>query len=113
MKRILITLLVAMTLVSCLDNDKNNVTISKDEYEVLKNPDREYPKPFSKTEIPNGSNGNDMIVLGSDGHEYILITSYINGFTHSPECIKCRVKDDELRNMLYEILNKKTRDTVK
>lgn len=112
MKKSLIALVGVIMLTSCTKDDKNSVTISRDEYEVLKNPEREYPKPFSKTEIPSGSNGNDMIVLGSDGHEYILVTSYINGFAHSPECLKCRAKDEELRNMLYQILNKK-KDTLR
>jgi hypothetical protein len=114
MKKILLVLFGALALGSCSkETPDNSVTISKDEYEGLKSQERDYPKPFSKTDLPNGTNGHDMIVLGSDGHEYILISTYsLEGFTHSPECFKCKVKEDEIKSLLYEILNKK-KDTIK
>lgn len=113
MKKILIVLFGVLVLGSCSkQNPDNSVTISKDEYEGLKSQERDYPKPFSKTDLVNGTNGNDMIVLGSDSHEYIIVTSPINGFTHSPECFKCKAKDDELKSLLYQILNK-NKDSIK
>jgi hypothetical protein len=114
MKKILIVLFGVLALGSCKkENPNNSITISKDEYEGLKSQERDYPKPFSKTDLPNGTNGHDMIVLGSDGHEYILVSSNTTGFTHSGECLKCKAKEYELKSLLYQILNKKNKDTIK
>lgn len=110
MKKTLIMLLVAMALVSCAkEKDNNSVTISKDEYETLKTQEREYPKPFSLTENPTQ---DDAVLLGSDGHEYIMTRNGVNALVHSPECIKCKEKEAILNDLLIQILNKK-KDTIK
>lgn len=110
MKKIAIALFVGMVLTSCVEKEPetNTVTISKTEYEGLKTQDRDYPKPFSMTEK---ANNGDCIVLGSDGHDYILTRIYVSSLVHSPECPKCKEKEMQLNNLIYQLLNKK--DSIK
>jgi hypothetical protein len=111
MKRLVLALAL-ITLVSCKKEVENNsVTISKDEYEGLKSQDREYPKPFSTTEIPQDFS-DEVIVLGSDGHEYINSRN-TTILMHWPECSKCKIKEEELKSLLIQVLNKNNTDTLK
>lgn len=111
MKKLVLTLAI-LTLLSCKKSEEiNSITISKDEYEGLKSQDREYPKPFSSSEIPSEFNG-EVIVLGSDGHEYI--NSYNTTIlVHWPECKKCTVKEEQLTILLNKILEKNNTDSIK
>lgn len=91
MKKIILVFII-LCFASCrhentLDNN-NNVTLTKDEYEILKIRDHEYPKPFSVTD---GIQNSYSIVLGSDNHEYLCDR---NGYVvlHTPECKKCSDK---------------------
>ncbi len=68
----ILLLLVGFSLLvsSCRDN----VTISKEEYQKLKGdtPKSEYPKPFKLYTEGLGYDNRNGIVLGSDNHEYLV-----------------------------------------
>ena len=89
MNKILITMLLLLTMISCNDD----VTISKEEYKKLKGDTvkPEYPKPFHfKGEISY----NWKINSGEDGHEYLRNDGFHEFvLIHYPDCIKCIKKD--------------------
>lgn len=100
-KLAIITLIIVNALFSCGDN-KNNVTITKEEYSKLKGDtiNSGYPKPFSfKHDINNSTKPSWTyceweIFLGQDTHEY-LTNNGINNLVliHYPDCQKCLKRD--------------------
>jgi hypothetical protein len=84
----LTTILFVLALISC--GDDNSVTIPKQEYQKLIGDTIKpiYPKPFKLH--TNGLNG-EGIVLGSDGHEYLVINYQNSSFNaeHYIDCVKC------------------------
>jgi hypothetical protein len=83
-------ILFVLTFVSC-GGDDNSVTIPKQEYQKLIGDTIKpiYPKPF--TLYSDGLN-REGIVLGSDGHEYLVVTSYGHNamnIEHYIDCVKC------------------------
>lgn len=86
----LILIFISLFIFSC-NNDQ--VSISKDEYNRLKNikvVKPEYPKTVT-IKTPAGNEGFE-IYLGSDGHEYQ------NGrysWNHYIECVKCKKQNNE------------------
>jgi hypothetical protein len=86
--------LIAISLLSCNDND-NRIVISKEEYDRLKGvPQSEYPKTFH---FMKGSRAETLsytwqIILGQDDHEYIENDAGYDSYLiiHSPECKLCR-----------------------
>ncbi len=90
--KILIIILFVLTLISCGDDD-NSVTIPKQEYQKLIGDTIKpiYPKPFKLNTDGIGYLRNG-IVLGSDGHEYLVVTSYGHNamnIEHYIDCVKC------------------------
>lgn len=88
--KILIIILFVLTLISC-SGDDNSVTIPKQEYQKLIGDTIKpiYPKPFTLN--TDGLNREKCIVLGSDGHEYLVI-NYRNSslnVEHYIDCVKC------------------------
>lgn len=107
MKKILVILGV-IALVSCkkVPNNEQTLVITVDEYNRLKDGTvTQYPKPF-EINTDELSIGDDGIMLGSDGHDYIVTREGGNGenIIHSPECPKCEAK---LKSIIYEITKPK------
>ena len=94
MKEIIKYLLLITILASC-GNDK--IQISKEEYNKLKGGTikSKYPKPFKLYDDEMSYSNNEGIVLGSDGHEYLVIYWRSDGqsIMHYIECEKCFKKD--------------------
>ena len=98
----IIFILTIITFVSC-GGDDNSVTIPKQEYQKLIG-DRIkpiYPKPFTLNTY-GFEVWDDGIVLGSDGHEY-LVTCYRcqqQNVEHYIDCVKCteRTKPQDTLN---------------
>ena len=88
----LIIILFVLTLISC-GGDDNSVTIPKQEYQKLIGDTIKpiYPKPFTLNADGLRSTGDDGIVLGSDGHEYLVINYQNSSFNveHYIDCVKC------------------------
>jgi hypothetical protein len=91
MKKTILFSIITLTLFSCGSND--TITISKKEYKRLIGDTitSTYPKPFKimfDDEIDWDGNG---IVLGSDGHEYLLIYKLNDrcNIEHYIDCVKC------------------------
>jgi len=103
MKKILY---LALFVFGSCSNDK--IEITKTEYQQLKNlePKPMYPKPFEL--FTNGLDyGKTGIVLGSDGHDYLVI-NYANSsenVEHYIECAKCKKQNDSLYNLILYKLN--------
>jgi hypothetical protein len=92
MKLIHITrILFVLTLISC-GNDDSVVTIPKQEYQKLIGDTIQptYPKPFKLYDNVIAYT-DDGIVLGSDGHEYLVISYGLNWehVEHYIDCVKC------------------------
>jgi hypothetical protein len=81
---------IILTLISC-GNDDSVVTIPKQEYQKLIGDTIQpiYPKPFKLYD--NLGHGNDGIVLGSDGHDYLVIGNdmHSKNVEHYIDCVKC------------------------
>jgi hypothetical protein len=114
MKKTLIILSI-IALVSCkkVPNNEQTLVITVDEYNRLKDGTAvSYPKPFEYIDyddlIENGKSG---IVLGTDGHEYIVNKKGFDRetFVHSPECPKCEAK---LKEIIYQLATK-PKDSVR
>ena len=94
MKKIL-TILILLSLLasSCRDN----VTISKEEYQKLKGDTlrSEYPKPFKLQDGGLGYDNPSGIVLGSDKHEYLVIWYNSNACNveHYIDCKLCEGRE--------------------
>lgn len=84
-------ILFVLTFVSC--GDDNSVTIPKQEYQKLIGDTIKpiYPKPFTLNADGLRTTGDDGIVLGSDGHEYLVINYQNSSFNaeHYIDCVKC------------------------
>jgi len=84
-------ILFVLTLTSCTDY-YNKVTIPKLEYQMLTKDSLNpvYPKPF-ELYYYNIKDYEHGIVLGSDGHEYLVL--YTGGHSknveHYIDCVKC------------------------
>lgn len=84
---------IIIALVSC--GDDNEVVLSKEQYQKLIGDTLKptYPKPFEL--FRDGLKfGGDGIVLGSDGHEYLIIdnnwsSSKEGTIEHYIDCVKC------------------------
>lgn len=84
-------ILFVLALISC-GGDDNSVTIPKQEYQKLIGDTIKpiYPKPFTLNTY-GFEVWDDGIVLGSDGHEY-LVTCYRcqkQNVEHYIDCVKC------------------------
>jgi hypothetical protein len=111
MKRIILVLAL-VCLASCKKAD-NDIVISREEYNQLKNQDGHmYPKPFAfdDKDIPSGGSG---ILLGSDGHEYLETNEGYNAetLTHYVDCIKCAQRQQEFENRIIREIHYK--DSIK
>ena len=111
MKRIILVLAL-VCLASC-KKAEDNIVISRDEYNQLKNQDvNVYPKPFTVNdeEIDNRYNG---ILLGSDGHEYLETNHGLHAetLTHYVDCIKCAQRQQEFENRIIQAIHYK--DSIK
>lgn len=108
MKKIIL-LVAILTLVSCNGND-GKIIISREEYDRLTQVNREYPKAFhliGYDDLPTG--GDNAILLGSDGHEYLVTNYFMNRETtmHYIECKKCleeRQYQEKVRNTSLDTL---------
>ena len=82
---------IILTLISC-GNDDSVVTIPKQEYQKLIGDTIQptYPKPFKLYDNVMAYT-DDGIVLGSDGHEYLVISYGLNweNVEHYIDCVKC------------------------
>ena len=101
MKNISILSILSIFLFSC---NNNNVTISKEKYDKLIKLESslnkvdtvvksEYPKPFKLYTEGLGYLNKNGIVLGSDEHEYLVITDYLSNSVnigHYIDCEKCK-----------------------
>ena len=91
----ILLLLVGFSLLvsSCRDN----VTITKEEYQKLKGDTlrSEYPKPFKLQDEGLGYDRPSGIVLGSDNHEYLVIWYNSNACNveHYIDCKLCRGRE--------------------
>jgi hypothetical protein len=91
----ILLLLVGFSLLvsSCRDN----VTITKEEYEKLKGDTlrSEYPKPFKLHTEDLNMHNSDGIVLGSDNHEYLVYNYGYNSCNveHYIDCKLCRSRE--------------------
>jgi len=110
MKRIILVLAI-ISLASCKKG--NDVIISQEEYNQLKNQDVSvYPKPFTIDDemIHSGHSG---ILMGSDGHEYLQTNNSLHAetLTHYVDCIKCAQRQQEFENRIIQAIHYK--DSIK
>lgn len=96
MKYVLIILTTLFLLTSC-NNNPNTVIITKQEYEDLKGGNPKYPKSFKLFDEKMSSSNRDGIVLGSDGHEYLLIAwcSNSSNCEHYIDCELCTSREKD------------------
>ncbi len=82
---------IILTLISC-GNDDSVVTIPKQEYQKLIGDTIQpiYPKPFKLYDV-DISAFRHGIVLGSDGHEYLVTNNgqHSKNVEHYIDCVKC------------------------
>lgn len=87
---VLMFICISIVMASC--GDSENVTISKEDYQKLIGDTLKptYPKPFELFRDGLKYYG-DGIVLGSDGHEYLIIDNESREGTieHYIDCVKC------------------------
>ncbi len=90
-------LAVCLLTVSC---GKDEVTISKEEYNELKGVSgSQYPKPFKLLDQEMSYSNRDGIVLGSDMHEYLITNwgSNAQNVEHYIDCDFCKSREKELK----------------
>jgi PBP1b-binding outer membrane lipoprotein LpoB len=84
-------LLALILIINSCSSD--TVKISKEEYNKLKGDTNDpiYPKPFELYNTEKISLYDNGIVMGSDGHEYLIIKYKSNGenVLHYVDCQKC------------------------
>jgi hypothetical protein len=82
---------IVLTFISC-GNDDSVVTIPKQEYQKLIGDTIQptYPKPFKLYDGDISDFGHG-IVLGSDGHEYLVTNTgqHSKNVEHYIDCVKC------------------------
>lgn len=97
MKKIAFIILYIFVISGCGSQDSDQVTITKDEYQKLKNiQPPEYPKPLSKPVMSDGLKNKieDVEIVFMDSCEYIIGTDegpYNGGIflTHRARCKFC------------------------
>lgn len=89
MKKIILSLFI-LTSMGC---NSDTLEISKEEWQMLKGDTikSKYPKPF-KLYRDDLELGEDGIVPGSDGHEYLVINNRLRSMNveHYIECERCQ-----------------------
>jgi hypothetical protein len=112
-------LLIAVTLLSLMgcrheEDYSNRVTITKEEYNQLRNTTPEYPKHFDLIGYSGFEGFENAIILGSDGHEYLVTRSGYNNETqgHYIECKKCIAKEQHIEELLLEIIKNTSKDST-
>lgn len=89
MKKIILSLFI-LTSTGC---NSYTVEISKEEWQMLRGDtiQPKYPKPF-KLYSDDLEDGEDGIVLGSDGHDYLVINNRLRAMNveHYIECERCQ-----------------------
>jgi hypothetical protein len=105
MKKILLAISLITILASC--ENGNRVILTEDEYNQLVNKtNTKYPKQFELVGYDN-FDGNGGILIGSDQHEYLVITSRrysSETVVHYVDCELCALKkEDELARLIMDI----------
>lgn len=98
-------LICIMVLVGCTNETNDRIIISKKEYNKLKGIDSTYPKTFKLVEYPEQVYvvERGLIILGEDGHEYVLDRESIDFVIHYPECKLCLERYNNLMKRLETI----------
>lgn len=94
--RKLVFLFSSFLVFSC--GNSETLTISKEEYNKLKGVKQsEYPKYFKLNDSGLSITNSDGIVLGSDGHEYLVISWGRNTMDveHYVDCKFCAKRDKQ------------------
>lgn len=118
MKKIVLScIMLSLLMVSCKEVPKNedSVVISKEEYQQLKQSKvAEYPKPFEL--VGYDDTGADAgIIMGSDGHEYLITRYGYNDETqsHYIDCKICLSRQQHLEDLLMEVIKNTSKDSIK